>query len=373
MFLFADELSEFYSTTISNPVNLKDTNQNTTHQGRITLLFVISILLLVAFFALDILIGSVRIPLSGALDLLSGKAASDPVWSTIILDFRIPKAITAILAGAALSVSGLQMQTIFRNPLAGPYVLGISSGASLGVAILIMGFLPLLHLNNINYMGSWAQIVAAWLGSGLVLFLILAVSARVRDIMTILILGILFGSATSAFVSMLQYFTNQSMLKLFVIWSLGSLGNLTRMQLNILIPSVAVGLLLAFFLSKVLNALLLGETYAKSMGVNIRLVRITVFISTSILAGSITAFCGPIGFIGIAVPHISRFLFRSADHRVLLPGSMLLGAVVMLLSDLLSQLPGQDTQLPINSVTALLGIPVVVWIVIKNQQMSDFS
>ncbi len=374
MFLFADELSEFYLSDKSNPVNLKDTiNQNTTHQGRITLLFVISILLLVVFFSLDVLIGSVRIPLSGALDLLSGKAVTNPVWSTIILDFRIPKAITAILAGAALSVSGLQMQTIFRNPLAGPYVLGISSGASLGVAILIMGFLPLLHLNNINYMGSWAQIVAAWLGSGMVLFLILAVSARVRDIMTILILGILFGSATSAFVSMLQYFTNQSMLKLFVIWSLGSLGNLTRMQLNILIPSVAVGLLLAFFLSKVLNALLLGETYAKSMGVNIRLVRITVFISTSILAGSITAFCGPIGFIGIAVPHISRFLFRSADHRVLLPGSMLLGAVVMLLSDLLSQLPGQDTQLPINSVTALLGIPVVVWIVIKNQQMSDFS
>lgn len=265
------------------------------------------------------------------------------------------------------------MQTIFRNPLAGPYVLGISAGASLGVAVLVLGFLPLFHITNINYLGSWAQIVAAWIGSGLVLFMILAASTRVRDIMTILILGILFGSATSAFVSMLQYFTNQTQLKLFVIWSLGSLGNLTRMQLNVLVPGVLAGLLLAFFLSKVLNALLLGETYAKSMGVNIKMVRFIVFISTSILAGSITAFCGPIGFIGIAVPHISRFLFRSADHRILLPGSMLLGAVVMLLSDLLTQLPAKDTQLPINSVTALLGIPVVVWIVIKNQKMSDFS
>ncbi len=336
------------------------------------LLLCITVLLCIIFI-LDLFIGSVKIPVKEVFEVLISGKSGNRIWTAIIFDFRLPKAITAVLAGAALSVSGLQMQTIFRNPLAGPYVLGISSGASLGVAILVLGFSSFLTNRSIHYFSSWAQIIAAWIGSGLVLFLILAVSLRVRDIMTILILGILFGSAASAIVSIFQYFSHQSMLKAFVIWSMGSLGNLSKAQLNILIPCIAAGLFLTFIFSKILNALLLGETYARTLGINIQFSRIVLFISTSILAGSITAFCGPIGFIGIAVPHIVKIIFRSANHYYLIPGTVVAGAVVLLLSDIISQLPGTDNTLPINSVTALLGIPVVIWIIIKNKRISALN
>jgi iron complex transport system permease protein len=338
------------------------------------IIFLVCISVLLALvFVLDLFIGSVNIPFKDVYQVLTSGKSSNRIWTAIIFDFRLPKAITAVLAGAALSVSGLQMQTIFRNPLAGPYVLGISSGASLGVAVLVLGFSSILTSRSLLIFGSWAQIVAAWIGAGLVLFLILAVSIRVRDIMTILILGILFGSATSAIVSIFQYFSHQSMLKVFVIWSMGSLGNLSKTQLNILIPCIAAGLALSFLFSKILNALLLGETYARSLGINIQFSRIMLFISTSILAGSVTAFCGPIGFIGIAVPHIVKILFRSANHFYLTPGTIVAGAVVLLISDIISQLPGTDNTLPINSVTALLGIPVVMWIIIKNKKVSGLS
>ena len=332
----------------------------------------ISILLCIIFI-LDLFVGSVRIPYREVFHVLVSGKSVNSVWSAIIFDFRLPKAVTAVLAGAALSVSGLQMQTIFRNPLAGPYVLGISSGASLGVAIMILGFSSFITGRQLHYLSSWSQIIAAWIGSGLVLFLILAVSLKVRDIMTILILGILFGSATSAIVSILQYFSHQSMLKAFVIWSMGSLGNLSMAQINILIPCITAGLLLSFIFSRILNALMLGETYAKTLGINIQFTRIMLFISTSVLAGSITAFCGPIGFIGIAVPHIVKIMFRSANHYFLIPGTIIAGAFVLLLSDIISQLPGTDIILPVNSVTALLGIPVVVWIIIKNRKVSSLS
>jgi iron complex transport system permease protein len=344
---------------------------DTRFNKRILLILAILGVLLVIVFIADLFVGSSKIPATEIFRMLVTGKSDNQIWATIFFNFRIPKAITAVLAGAALSVSGMQMQTIFRNPLAGPYVLGISSGASLGVALLVLGFTSRITNQSIHYFGNWAQIMAAWIGAGLVLFLILAVSTRVQDIMTILILGILFGSATSAIVSILQYFSHQSMLKAFVIWSMGSLGNLSKEQLNILVPCIIIGLLFSFMFSKILNALLLGETYAKSLGVNIKLSRIMLFISTSILAGSITAFCGPIGFIGIAVPHIVRIIMKSANHYYLIPGSLIAGAIMLLISDIVSLLPGYDTVLPVNSVTALLGIPVVIWIILENKKISS--
>jgi len=325
----------------------------------------------VLLFILDIFFGSLLIPFKTILHAMSGTGNVNPEIKSIILDFRLPKAITAVMAGMALSISGLQMQTIFRNPLAGPYVLGISAGASLGVAILVLGFSSVFTLGLFTISGSWALVIVAWLGSALVLFLILAVSVRIKDILTILILGMLFGSASSAIVNILQYFSNESLLKSFVIWTMGSLGSVTSSQLNVLIPSVLVGLILSFFTVKSLDVMLLGEQYAKSMGLRVRNARFLVFTSTSILTGSITAFCGPIGFIGIVVPHIGRLLFKTARHKILIPSSLLLGSIVMLFSDIVSQMPGYDSTLPINSVTALVGIPVIIWIILKNRKFSS--
>ena len=330
------------------------------------------LILLVAFlFLLDLFLGSVRIPFADIYKTLFTESGT-PEYSTIILKFRLPRAVTAILAGFALSVSGLQMQTLFRNPLAGPYVLGISAGASLGVAILVMGISTSVIFSGIQGLGNWAIALAAWIGSGIILFLVLIVSARVRDIMTILILGILFGSATSALVSILQYFSSETMLKAFMVWTMGSLGSLSFSQLQILAISTIIGILICFGMLKTLNLMLLGENYARSLGLNIKLSRSVIFISTSLLAGTVTAFCGPIAFIGIAVPHISRILFKTSDHKVLIPGTMLCGAAILLMSDMISQLPGYDVTLPINSVTALLGIPIVIIIVIRSKKISAF-
>jgi len=337
---------------------------------KVTLLLVL-LCLFFALFILDILIGPVTIPIKDILEIITTGESMNPAWKTIIVGFRLPKAVTAVLAGMALSVSGLQMQTIFRNPLAGPYVLGISSGASLGVALVILGFPPLFAQGNINPLSIWVQIMAAWIGAAAVLLLIMAISFRVRDIMTILILGVLFGSATSAIVSILQYFSHQEQLKAFVVWSMGNLGNVTRGQLTVMSFTILAGLIMAVFSGKMLNVMLLGESYAKSMGLNIMLSRIIVFISTSILAGTVTAFCGPIGFIGIAVPHITRILFKSADHRLLIPAVIMTGGILLLLSDILSQLPGGERTLPVNSVTALIGIPVVIWVIFRNQKITS--
>ncbi len=335
-------------------------------------LFIILVALVLFFSFLDLFFGSVKIPLSDIFSILfSGVDEHNAIWSNIIYEFRIPKLITALLTGAALSVAGLQMQTIFRNPLAGPYVLGISAGASLGVAIVVMFLSSFFALTGISFAGNWAIVIAAWLGSGLVLFLIFIISLRVNDIMTILILGILLGSAIAAFVSILQYFSNESMLKTFVVWTMGSLGGVTKSQLYVLTPSILLGLVIALLSGKILNALLLGENYATSMGLNVKLARFVIFISTSLLAGSVTAFCGPIGFVGIAVPHIARIIFRSANHNILMWGTLLLGSLLMLIGDIISQLPGSQNTLPINAVTALLGIPIVIWLIIKNQKISS--
>lgn len=327
--------------------------------------------LLFAFFILDIALGSIIFPLKDILLQIFGNYQTNDVLQTIIFDFRIPKAITAILAGAALSISGLQMQSVFRNPMAGPYVLGISSGASLGVAIIVLGFSSILSFNNIAFLENFTIIIAACLGAGGILLLILLVSARIKDNITILILGILFSGIASSVVSIMQYFSSESMLKAYVIWTMGSLANVSNQQLQILSIVIIIGLTISFFSSKYLNALLLGEVYAKSIGINIQLTRIIIFISTSILAGSITAFCGPIGFIGIAVPHVTRLLFKTSNHFVLIPGSIILGGITLLISDIISQLPGLESNLPINSITALIGIPVVIWIVMRNKKIAN--
>lgn len=330
------------------------------------ILIMLSVVLLIVFF-IDICIGSRIFGIREVFNAISGHGEESV--KSILLTFRLPRAITAVLAGIALSLSGLQMQTVFRNPLAGPYVLGISSGASLGVAILILGFSAFFTGGGLSLSGNWILVIAAWLGSGAVLFVVMIVSTRVKDIMTILILGIMLGGAISAIVSILQYFSNESMLKAFIIWTMGSLGNLTWKQINVLLISVVAGLILSFASVKKLNVLMLGEVYAQTMGLNIQGARIIIFISTSILAGSITAFCGPIAFIGIAVPHITRLLLNRSSHEYLLPGSVIIGAILLLIADIISQLPGSDKILPINSITALIGIPVMIWIVLRRNKL----
>ena len=337
--------------------------------GRNTRLIFSGLLLLVLiFFILDILFGSVSIKASDVIRAIFTSTGSN--FETIVLRFRLPKAVTALTVGVALSLSGLQMQTVFRNPMAGPYVLGISSGASLGVAFVILGFSSHISPDSINGLGNWILVAASWVGAGAVMMLIMVISSRVKDIMTILILGIMLSSGISAIVIIMQYFSNETMLKAYVLWTMGSLGNLTSGQLNVLLISVSAGVILSLFSSKMLNALLLGENYAGSIGLNVRFARIVIFICTSILAGSVTAFCGPIGFIGIAVPHIARILFKTSDHKILIPGTLLIGGTVMLMSDIISQLPGSENVLPVNAITSLIGIPVVIWVILRNRKYS---
>ncbi len=339
----------------------------------VALIFLLLGVLFVLFFIADLLLGSIIIPVKQVLLALFSSPESSGTFHTIISEFRLPKALTAVFTGAALSLSGLQMQTVFRNPLAGPYVLGISAGASLGVALFVMGFSSVLAFGIFSVTGAWSLALVAWAGSFLVMLLVLYVSSRVNDIMTLLILGILFTSAVAAIVSILQYFSNESMLKAFVIWTMGSLGSVTKSQLAVLAPAVGAGILLALLKIKDLNAFLLGEDYARSLGVSIKTSRVVIFLSTSLLAGTITAFCGPIGFIGIAVPHICRVLFKTANHLILVPAVIITGSIVMLFSDIVSQLPGMQTTLPINSVTALIGIPVIIWMIVKNRKFVSVS
>lgn len=338
---------------------------------RNTIIYTVLVLLLACSFFAVLFTGTVRIPMRDIVQILFTGQGSADEWIIIIREFRLPKAITAILAGIALSISGLQMQAVFRNPLAGPYVLGISAGASLGVAVMVMGFSGMMMEQGTGMAGNWITVIAAFVGASAVLFLIFSVSLRIKDIMTILILGIMFGSITSSLINVLQYFSNESLLKSFTVWTMGSLNGVTASQLKALAPCVLAGLAVSIYSVKSLNAMLLGENYARSLGVHIVTSRLLIFFSTGILAGSVTAFCGPIGFIGIAVPHICRMLFRTADQRILLAACILTGAAVMLISDLISLLPGNGVVLPVNSVTAFIGIPVIIWIIARNHKMSS--
>lgn len=325
-------------------------------RSRTAILFAALSALTVGLFLLDLAVGAVRIPVCDVWAALTG-GDCPRATAKIVLNIRLIKAVVALMAGAALSVSGLQMQTLFRNPLAGPYVLGISSGASLGVALVVL----------VGIGSSIGIATAAWIGAAAVLLVITAVGHRIKDIMVILILGMMFSSGVGAVVQILQYLSKEEALKAFVIWTMGSLGDVTAQQLAVLVPSVVVGLLLAVATIKPLNLLLFGEEYAVTMGLNIRRSRSLLFFSTTLLAGTVTAFCGPIGFIGLAMPHVTRMLFDDSNHRILLPGTILAGASVLLLCDLVSKL----FTLPVNAITALLGIPIVVWVVLRNKSLTS--
>lgn len=330
-------------------------------RSRKTILFIGLSIAVLILFILDIALGSVSIPLKDVWNALF-YSDGDVTTVKIVRDIRLIKAIVAVATGVALSISGLMMQTLFRNPLAGPYVLGISSGASLGVALFILGA-PVLGLATNSFLSTMGIAGAAWVGSALILGFIAAVSRRIKDIMVILILGMMFSSGVSAVVQVLQYLSNEEALKSFVIWTMGSLGDVSMSQLWLMIPAVVIGIILSIAVIKPLNLLLLGESYARSMGLNIKRSRMIIFVSTTLLAGTVTAFCGPIGFVGLAIPHVARALFKDADHRVLMPGAALCGAVILLSCDLISKL----LTLPINTITSLLGIPIVIWVVVRNK------
>jgi len=342
--------------------------------NKISLLLVLLSISAFFFFIEDLFLGSVHIPFSNVIDILFTSSSEKLSWNIIVLESRLPRALTAILCGAALSISGLQMQTLFRNPLAGPYILGISSGAGLGVAIFIMGlgFLG-ISLTHLTWIGNYGIIISSIIGSSCVLFILLVSIIRLKDIMTVLILGIMIGSVASALISIIQYFSYDNSLKSFVMWMMGDLSNVSLAQLKILFPVVLLGLILSFLISKKLNTYLLGEDYAQSLGVNIKMTQFTIIIITAILAGSITAYCGPIGFVGIVVPHLARLISKSSNHIIIIPLSVLIGTNMLLISDIISQLPGSEKVIPINAITSLIGIPFIFWIIFKNKRISELN
>jgi iron complex transport system permease protein len=339
------------------------------NQKRNTILFSLLTLGLVLLFFVNISFGSITIPFKEVYTSLTGGQASKSTWEYIIINYRLPKAITAILVGMGLSISGLLMQTLFRNPLAGPYVLGLSSGASLGVAFVILGASLLPPFLSTILLSSYGVILASTIGSSVVLLAVLMVSQRLRDTMAILIVGLMFGSFTSAIVGVLTYFSSAEQLQKFTFWSMGNLGNLSWSSILILTICVAIGLLLSLFSIKPLNALLLGENYARSLGLNFKKTRLIIIFATSILAGSITAYAGPIAFIGLAVPHIAKLVFQTSNHSVLYWSTLLLGASIMLICDVISELPGLEITLPINAVTSIIGAPVVIWLLVRKRKM----
>lgn len=323
------------------------------------------IIALVLLFLLDLSLGAVSIPFGDIIIILTGGDAGNAVWEQIIWEFRLPKALTALAAGSGLAVSGLQMQTLFRNPLAGPFVLGISAGASLGVALLLMaGSLGWLL---VPAWLPWLTAGAAALGAAGVLLLIFLAALRLQDSMALLILGLMVGSLAGAVVSVLQFYSGAEKVQAYLVWTFGSLGGVTWPELQVLVPVVVLGLVLGQGLAKPLNALLLGERYAGSVGVSMGTVRPLILLSTSLLAGSITAFCGPIAFVGLAVPHLSRLLFHISDHRLLMPVVMLGGAILLLVCDILSSLLAGGGALPLNAITTLFGAPVVLWLILRQR------
>lgn len=342
--------------------------------------YILFLIALVAAFVASIFFGAVDIPFKDILNslfnpypdssVLSGDSASsvaDSYIRDIILDFRIPKALTALLAGIGLSICGLQMQTLFKNPLADPYILGVSAFSGLGVALFVMGG-TLLGVEISHPLFQIFGIAGAAMAGALgLMLLIISLSGKLKNNLSLLIFGIMAGSVASAVINLLQYFTSAASLKMYVIWTMGSFAGLGGLQLAILGTMVVAGLALSIYNIKDLNALLLGEQYATALGLNVKGIKIRILTATTLLAGSVTAFCGPIGFIGIAVPHIARFIFKDANHKTLLPGTALVGGFMMLAADLLAQLPGGGNIIPINTVTALLGIPVILVIILKNR------
>ncbi len=324
--------------------------------------------MLICFIA-NISLGSVFIPWLDTLSSLVGGPVEKESWRHIIVDYRLPKALTAIIVGSSLGVSGLLMQTLFRNPLAGPFVLGISSGASLGVALLILGSTFSGAVFGSFLISKWGLVIGASLGSVLVLFAVMLMSIRVRDTMAILIIGLMFGSITSATVSVLSYFAPADQLQQYIFWGFGSLGNLSWMDVLIFFGISLLGMILSIAAIKPLNTLLLGENYARSLGLNIKTSRFLIILATGLLAGGSTAFTGPIAFIGLAVPHLTRQLFHTSNHKTLIPAVVLIGSIIMLVCDSIAQLPSSEYTLPINAITSLIGAPVVIWLLVRKRKM----
>lgn len=334
-----------------------------THQH--TLLYSCLILLFVGLLLTNICLGSFFIAPTELWDAITSHSSDSGIMG-ILYNFRFPKALTACIAGAGLAVAGSLMQTLFANPLAGPYVLGISSGAGLGVALLLLGstLLPAVLIGNF-----WLQIAAAIVGALVVMLLVLVVSARTSDTVSLLLVGIMFGSIAGALINVLQSISNPEALKMYVVWSMGSIGAVTWDMLGIMAPLVILGIIGALLLSKKLNALLLGENYAIGLGVSMGWTRAWIILLTCLIAATITAFTGPIAFIGMAVPHIARGLFKTSDHRTILPVCILLGASLLLLCDCFTQLPISDYILPINAISSLIGAPIILWVIIKNKHL----
>jgi len=323
----------------------------------------LSILLLVV---IDICLGSVYIPVKSILYSILGTEELKESWKIILYEIRIPRVLTTLVVGSGLSVSGLIMQSLFRNPLAGPYVLGISSGASLGVAITVLAGISL----GLSVLDGVVTLLAAMLGSGFVFIIILIAANRVRSSISLLIIGLMTASITGAIVSVLQYFSKAEDIQLYLLWTFGNLSSTSYQDLKILIPLVLGGIFLSWIYMKPLNAYLLGEEYATTLGINIKVFRRVIIISASIIAGSITAYCGPIAFLGIAVPHLTRLTVQSANHKILIPASALFGIILLLVCDIISQLPGSSYTLPINAVTSLIGAPVIIWVVISKGKLN---
>ena len=331
--------------------------------------FIILTFTLILIIIINISLGSVYIPLKQVFLSLIDSLVEKESSKAIILSHRLPKAITAIIVGSGLSISGLLMQTLFRNPLAGPFVLGISSGASLGVAILILGA-SFLGANITAYaFSNWGHAIAASIGAFLVLSAVMLASIKVRNTMSILIIGLMFGSLTAAVISVLAYFSSANQLQQYLFWSFGSLGNLSWKEISALLVTFFIGVSLVIFIIKPLNSLLLGENYAKSMGVNVKRTRNLILISTSLLTGVITAFSGPIAFIGLAVPHLTKLLFTTSNHKILLPAVAISGAIIMLICDSIAQLPNSEYTLPINAITSLFGAPIIIWLLVRKRKV----
>lgn len=332
----------------------------------------LSFILLISLFfivlAMNISFGSVAIPLKDIVNILLNKSISNENWQIIITEFRIPKAITAIFAGSALAVSGLLMQTLFRNPLADPYILGISSGASLGIAILIL----LVSLGGFStiLLSNWSFIIAAAIGAFSIMLLVVIMASKIKNTMSILIIGLMFGSFASAIISIMAYFSSASQLQQFIAWSFGNLGNHTSQELWIYFGFYIIGIVPLLFLIKPLNSLLLGENYAQSLGVNIKNVRFSILVITSLLTGLVTAFSGPIAFVGLAVPHLTKLIFNTSNHLILIPAVLINGAILMLISDTIAQLPNIEYTLPINAITSLFGAPIVIWLIVRKRKLN---
>jgi len=331
-------------------------------------------LLIFVFFLLNILLGSVQIPFKDVWHILWGDYNGNEIWQNIVWKSRIPQALTALVAGAGLSVSGLQMQTVFRNPLAGPSVLGISSGASMGVAfvVLLSGTIGGVALSKVGIMGEIALTISAIIGSLSIMALIIFVSQKVKGNVTLLIIGVMVGYVANAVIGVLKYFSVEEDIRAYVIWGLGSFARVSGNQMTLFVSIMLVLLPLSFLLVKTLNLLLLGDAYARNLGLNIRRARLQVITCSGVLVAIVTAYCGPIIFLGLAVPHLCRSLFRTSDHRILMPASLLMGGAMALVCNLIARMPGFEGALPVNSVTALVGAPVVIS-VLFNKRRNDMN